>query len=105
MRGWIREDPAFGMSLEKKFSCAIKLICPVQSSPKKDSRFLPPQITSISTAIPSRFEGRIAIVTDVGTGCGGRKLRCRRRRFLRTVKSCGPDTPTLVSSWWKQFHQ
>jgi hypothetical protein len=21
------------------------------------------------------------------------------RRFLRTVKSCGPDAPTLVSSW------
>ena len=19
---------------------------------------------------------------------------------LRTAKSCGPDTPTLVSSWW-----
>src|SRR5271169_2089196 len=24
---------------------------------------------------------------------------------MRTAKSCGPDTPTLVSSWWKQFHR
>jgi hypothetical protein len=63
------------MRVEKKFSCRIKLICPVQSSPQKDSRFHLTQITSISNAIPSRFEGRIAIVTDVGTGCSGRKLR------------------------------
>jgi hypothetical protein len=77
------------MRVEEKFSCRIKLICPVQSSPQKDSRFQPTQITSISPAIPSRFEGRIAIVTDVGTGCGGRKLRQRRGRLLRTAKSCG----------------
>jgi len=25
------------------------------------------------------------------------------RATLRTAKSCGPDTPTLVSSWRKQF--
>src|ERR1700731_5454195 len=24
---------------------------------------------------------------------------------MRTVKSCGPDTPTLVSSRWKQFRR
>jgi hypothetical protein len=22
---------------------------------------------------------------------------------LRTAKSCGPDAPTLASSWWKRF--
>jgi hypothetical protein len=25
--------------------------------------------------------------------------------ILRTVKSCGPDTPTLVSSWRKKFRR
>ena len=27
------------------------------------------------------------------------------RRLKRTAKSCGPDTPTLVSSWRKQFRR
>jgi hypothetical protein len=62
-------------------------------------------------------EGRIAIVTDAGCGCGGRGSVLRatgsqggsmrpvsdhqasgREMLLRTAKSCGPDTPTLVSS-------
>jgi uncharacterized membrane protein YjjP (DUF1212 family) len=80
LRGAQRASP--GMRVEEKFSCRIKLICPVQSSSQKDSGFPPPQITSISVAIPSHFEGRIAIVTDVGTGCGGRKRRQRRGRLL-----------------------
>src|ERR1700733_425632 len=43
----------------------------VQSSLKKYSGFPKPQITGIIHA--SRpTEGRFAIVTDVGTGCGGR---------------------------------
>jgi len=48
---------------------------------------------------PVPLEGRIAIVTDVGTGCGGRGRRCRRERFPRTAKSCGPDASTPASSW------
>src|SRR3954451_22652586 len=47
--------------------------------------------------IPSRSEGRIMIVTIVGTGSGGRGMR-KARRMTRTVKACGPDTPLLVSS-------
>jgi len=35
----------------------------------------------------------------LGAGCGGRG--CARRRGVqpRTAKSCGPDAPTLASSW------
>ncbi len=45
------------------------------------------------------MRGVCAIVTDVG--CGMRWTRRRRRRAVpkRTAKSCGPDAPTLVSSF------
>ena len=33
-----------------------------------------------------------------GAGCGGRGCVARRAALTRTAKSCGPDTPTLVSS-------
>ncbi len=54
-------------------------------------------------AVPPRYEGRFAVVTDVEAGCGGRVdvaawLSRRRTAPMRTVKSRGPDTPTLVSS-------
>jgi hypothetical protein len=53
--------------------------------------------------IPPPLEGRIAIVTDVGAGCGGRGRRFDEGVCARTVKSCGPDASTLASSWWKSF--
>jgi hypothetical protein len=49
----------------------IKLICPVQSSLQKQFASRITQITSMPSAIPPA-EGRFAIVTDVGAGCGGR---------------------------------
>ena len=54
-------------------------------------------------AVPSRYEGRFAVVTDVEAGCGGRVdvaawfLPRRRTTLMRTVKSRGPGTPMLVS--------
>jgi hypothetical protein len=48
---------------------------------------------------PALTRGRIAIVTDVGAGCDGRRRRVDEGAYLRTAKSCGPDTPTLVSSF------
>jgi hypothetical protein len=50
----------------------INVFLPVQSDLRKyfASRF--PQITLITPAVSSLNEGRIAIVTDVGMGCGGR---------------------------------
>ena len=87
--------------------------------PQKYSASHSPQIISITLAIPSHSEGRIAIVTDVG--CGMRWTRQRlaregsqggffeiRERHLkhaderccqRTAKSCGSDAPTLASSF------
>jgi hypothetical protein len=53
--------------------------------------------------IPPPHEGRIAIVTDVGSGMrwtlGMLKRACAPTiAFRRTAKSCGPDSPTLESS-------
>jgi hypothetical protein len=52
--------------------------------------------------IPRRLvpsEGRLAIVTDAGRDVvdadGADNERCLRR----TAKPCGPDAPTLASSW------
>lgn len=43
-------------------------------------------------------EGRIAIVTDVEAGCGGRGGAQDEARYLRTAKSCGPGISTLMPS-------
>jgi len=47
---------------------------------------------------PAHTEGRFAIVTDVGAGCGGRISAFDEWRVTRTAKSCGPDASTLASS-------
>jgi hypothetical protein len=38
-----------------------------------------------------------------GAGCGGRGCALDEWRLMRTAKSCGPDAPTLASSWRKRF--
>jgi hypothetical protein len=49
----------------------INVICPVQSLQKKYSASQPTQITGLSQS--SRLSrGALAIVANVGTGCGGR---------------------------------
>ena len=91
------------------FSNQINPIPPVQPRRKKYSPSCYPQISAIMRAPHPLHEGRIAIVTDVGMGCGGRgsvgRVRCVRRAvfrersqragrmtLLRTAKPCGPDT-------------
>jgi hypothetical protein len=44
-------------------------------------------------------EGRIAIVTDAGRDAVDAGGALTKALSLRTAKPCGPDTPTLVSSW------
>ena len=61
------------------------------------SLFIGPK-SAIYPLMSRPHEGRFAIVTDVGAGCGGREQRFRRVRGSRTAKSCGPDAPTLASS-------
>ena len=55
---------------------------PVQSRSQKYSHSLLTQITCISSAVPPHSEGRFAIVTDVGAGCGGRKRRIDEGAWL-----------------------
>jgi hypothetical protein len=53
---------------------------------------------------PSRPTQRgVAQRHERGTGCSGRGWCQRRGCLKRTAKTCGPDAPTLASSWWKQF--
>jgi hypothetical protein len=85
------------------FSNRINAILPVQSPSAKIFRFAIPPNQIDNHRIPSRSEGRFAIVTDVGTGCGGREGGARRAWLMRTAKSCGPGAPKQALSRRKQF--
>jgi hypothetical protein len=88
----------------------------VESSSQKYSCFHPPQIISITLAIPPHQRGvghrheRGRDAVDAAAFCAQRDRRAGflesvsdrqhadERRLRRTVKSCGPDAPTLASS-------
>jgi hypothetical protein len=83
------------------------LICPsgcfangVSSLARKDI-WLSSELKSLLCLTPSCPDERgVRVVTDVG--CGMRwTRRCARtkRACPRTAKPCGPDAPTLASSW------
>jgi len=84
-----------------------KVMLPVQISRQKFSGFHHPQITGISIAVSFPQEGRLAIVTDVGSGMRWtRRVLLTRALSSRTVKSCGPDASTLASSFAeRQFRE
>ncbi len=65
--------------MQDNSACKINVICPVQSFPQKHSASRLPQISTTTPAVSSLNEGRIAIVTDVGMGCGGRGSVGRER--------------------------
>jgi hypothetical protein len=46
-------------------------------------------------------EGRLAIVTNAGRDAVDADGAADERRLRWTAKSCGPDAPTLASSWRK----
>src|ERR1700690_4464192 len=78
----------------------INLIWVVQSSSQKYSGSLLTQITCISLAIPAHTQG--AFRDRHGRRVGMRWTRAAlltRALTSRTAKSCGPDAPTLASSW------
>src|SRR5712692_8758833 len=60
------------LRVEEKFSFGFSLFLPVQSSLQKYFASPVGQIISTNSRHPTPPEGRIAIVTDVGEGCGGR---------------------------------
>src|SRR5258708_1153485 len=77
---------------------------PVQPHLQKYSCFVPTQITSlISPSRPTRGAYRDRhgrwVRDAVDAAASGAHVARGRMMLLRTVKSCGPDTPTLVSSW------
>src|ERR1700730_7011624 len=74
----------------------IKLIWPVQSGLQKYFASPPAQIKSISPAVLS-LRGALAIVTNVGTGCGGRGCALDEWRW-RGRRSRGVLTPRR----WRQ---
>jgi hypothetical protein len=104
------------LRVEEKFCFSFSLFLPVQSPLQKYFASPVGQIISTNSRHPTPPKGRIAIVTDAGCGCGGRGSVLRatglqgglrpvsgqqhadERCCQRTAKSCGPDTPTLVSS-------
>ena len=78
----------------------INLIWVVQSFAQKYSHFLLTQITCISLVIPAqhrgafrdRHERKARDAMDAGGAAD-------ESAHPRTAKSCGPDAPTLASSW------
>jgi len=52
--------------------------------------------------VPPRLRGTYASSRTLGAGCDGRGSDARRAALARTAKSCGPDAPTLASSFAKQ---
>jgi hypothetical protein len=86
------------LRVKSNFLNRIKLFLSVQSLGEKYSGFPKTQITFITRIVPSHSEGRFAIVTDVGAGCGGRVGAFDEQRLMRTAKSYGPDASTLASS-------
>jgi hypothetical protein len=92
------------MRAEEKFTFNFNLIWVVQPRPQKYFRSLLTQITSISSAIPARYKGafrdRHERKARDAMDAGG---ATDERANLRTAKSCGPDAPTLASSWRKAF--
>jgi hypothetical protein len=72
--------------------------CCVQPFFEKYSSFRFTQINFITPAVHPT-EGRIAIVTDAGLDAMDAGGAADESAGSRTVKSCGPDAPTLASSW------
>src|ERR1039458_9748631 len=66
-------------------------------------RFHRPSTGGYFDAVPARQRGVSRSSRTLGTECGGRGSDAGRAALTRTVKSCGPDAPTLASSWRKRF--
>jgi hypothetical protein len=71
---------------------------PVHPFARKNSASVVGQISDPNLPVSPDKRGR-AHVTNVAVGCGGRDDGARRTPDPRTAKSCGPDAPTLASSF------
>jgi hypothetical protein len=83
--------------------CPVGKISGINVQPQLQKYFSshPTQITGLFIAVSSLTKGALAIVTNVGVGCGGRGCAFDEQRATRTAKACGPDAPMLASSFWE----
>jgi hypothetical protein len=108
-KGRIGNDAAFSMSYARPGSSGMsvtalpsltgKSVNPVQ--PRLQKYFASPQtqISNISLTVPSH-RGALARSSRTRGGMRWTLMALQDDRRLRwTAKSCGPDAPTLVSSW------
>jgi hypothetical protein len=72
---------------------------PVEPLPQKYFAFSEARISHSVRAVPPPQEGRIAIVTDVGSGMRWTLWSRETSAPMRTAKSCGPGAPTLALSF------
>jgi hypothetical protein len=83
--------------VKSNFVSRFKLIW-VVSPPRTNISLSENQKLCTLPAVPLSLEGRLAIVTDVEAGCGGRGSVARRAILVRTAKACGLSAPTLALS-------
>src|SRR5258708_15758187 len=75
-----------------------KSLNPVQPPLQKNSTSRLPQISNISLTVLSH-RGALRNVINAGRDAVDADALKDERRLRRTAKSCGPDPPTLESSW------
>src|SRR5580700_3657457 len=75
------------------------LVRPARQAPfEKIFCFSEVQIIAIFASVPSHQKGRIMIVANAGRDAVAARSATDESAHLRTEKTCGPGTPTLVSS-------
>jgi hypothetical protein len=99
----LRNCPPFRLARTAEFVEADQSDSPSPVSFQKIFRFsfYPNQIHI--ARVPPQHKGRFAIVTNVERDAVAADSAVDERRVMRTAKSCGPDAPTLASSWRRCF--
>ena len=100
LRAWIRSIPPSPILPDGQITLCHSPSNYGVSSPHAKNILLSPSGKSSlrSSRRPAPHEGRFAIVTNAGRDAMDADGAIDERRLRRTAKSCGPDTPTLVSS-------
>ena len=116
LSGWVGRRAAKLIMRRRTFRRTARVICPSGksavvrenlSSPPRENIPLGPSGKSSLQVRASRLDKRgVRVVTNVGCGMRWTQVAAQdERRYSRTAKSCGPDAPTLASSWRKLFRR
>ena len=89
---------ARGLRAKSNFPNHFKLICPVQSSPKKYSAFAVGQISDLNPPVSPDKRGGSRSSRNARWDAVDAGGDADESADLRTAKSCGPDAPMLASS-------